>query len=65
MELAPQLALLTAHAVHGLGHVLEVLLQLLHQQVAILALPQAPLVEGHWTCRFQGLIVDLQGKQKV
>ena len=47
LQLAPQLAFLAAHTVHGSRDVLEVHLQLTHQGGAILSLPQPPLIKGH------------------
>ena len=47
LQLAPELALLAAHAVHGARDVVEVRLQLPLQLRAVLPLPQPPLLKGH------------------
>ena len=60
LELPPELALLTADAVHGLGHVLEVLLQLGLEERAVVTLPQPALVERHRTRGLQSVVLDLQ-----
>ena len=49
LQLAPELALLAAHAVHGTRDVVEVRLELALQLRPVLALPQPPLLEGHCT----------------
>jgi len=59
LQLAPELALLTAHAVHGARDVVEVRLQLLLQLRPVLALPQSPLVKRHWACLLHRLAVYL------
>lgn len=59
LQLAPQLALLAADAVHDLGDVLEVELQLRLELGAVGALPHAPLVERHRAGLLQRLAVHL------
>ena len=60
LKLAPQLALLTAHAVHDLSDVLEMLLELVFQGWGIGALPKSALVKGHWAGFLERLIGNLQ-----
>ena len=60
LQLAPKLALFTADAVHDLGDVLEVALQLRLELAAARPLPQPPLVEGHRARLLQRLAVHLR-----
>ena len=59
LQLAPELALLTANTIHNAGYVLEGGLQLFPQCWCILALPQPPLVEWDWACLEQRLTAHL------
>ena len=59
LQLAPELALLTAHAVHCARDVVKVRLQLLLQLRPVLALPQSPLIKRHWACLLHRLAIYL------